>query len=123
MVRQLHIAFKIVRMFFWLSRMHVTSGMQHFQNFIEVEHRKGDYDGARTCEIGNTLVSLGNYKLVLYGIEDGKELKRCELVKSDVCVADFRKLFQEKIFYDYTGHTHRTRWLDEKFNLCKEKCN
>ena len=41
-------------------------------------------------------------------------------MKSDVCVADFIKLFQEKIVYDYIGHTHRARWLDEKFKLCKE---
>lgn len=45
---------------------------------------------------------------------------KCELVKSDVCVADFMKLFQEKIFYDYICHTHRYRWLDEKFMLCKD---
>ena len=41
-------------------------------------------------------------------------------MKSDVCVADFMKLFQEKIVYDYIGHTHRARWLDEQFKLCKD---
>ena len=41
-------------------------------------------------------------------------------MKSDVCVADFMKLFQEKIVYDYIGHTHRERWLDEQFKLCKD---
>ena len=46
-----------------------------------------------THEIGKTLASLGKYKLVIYGDKDGKELKRCELVKSDVCVADFMKCF------------------------------
>ena len=41
-------------------------------------------------------------------------------MKSDVCVVDFMKLFQEKIIYDYIGHTHRARWLDEKLKLCKD---
>ena len=49
-----------------------------------------------------------------------KELKRCESVKGDVCVADFMKLFQEKIVYDYIGHTHRAKWLDEQSKLCKD---
>lgn len=44
-----------------------------------------------THEIGKTLVSLGKYKPVTYGVKDGKELKRYELVKSDVCVAGFMK--------------------------------
>ena len=74
----------------------------------------------RTHKIGKTLVSLGKYKIVIYGVKDEKELKRCELVKSDVCVADFMKLFQGKLVYDYIGHTHRDRWLDEKFKLCKD---
>ena len=75
-----------------------------------------------TYQIGKTLVSLGKYMSVIYGVKDGKELKRCELMKSDVCVADFMELFQDKTFYDYIGHTHIARWLDEKFNLCKETC-
>ena len=74
----------------------------------------------RTHEIGKTLVSLRKYESIIYGVKDGKESKKCELVKSDVCVADFMKLFQEKIVYDYIGHTHRARWLHEKFNLCKD---
>ena len=41
-------------------------------------------------------------------------------MKSDVCVADFMKLFQEKIVYDYIGHTHRDRWLDKQFKLCND---
>ena len=41
-------------------------------------------------------------------------------MKSDVCVADFMKLFQEKIVYDYIAHTHRARWLDEQFKLYKD---
>ena len=41
-------------------------------------------------------------------------------MKSDICVADFMKLFQEKIVYDHIGHTHRARWLDEQFKLCKD---
>ena len=41
-------------------------------------------------------------------------------MKSDVCVADFMKLFQEKILYDYIGYTHRARWLDDKLKLCKD---
>lgn len=41
-------------------------------------------------------------------------------MKSDVCVADFMKLFQEKIVYGYIGHTHRARWLDGNFKLCKD---
>ena len=36
-------------MFYWLSRMHVTSGVQHFWNFIEVGNGKGVHDGAETC--------------------------------------------------------------------------
>ena len=68
-----------------------------------------------THEIGKTLVSIGKFKSVIYGVKDGKELKRCKLVKSDVCVPAFMKLFQEKIIYEYIGHTHRSRWLNEKF--------
>ena len=48
------------------------------------------------------------------------ELKMCELVKSDVCVANFMRLFQEKIVYDYIGHTHSAIWLDEQLKLCKD---
>ena len=73
-----------------------------------------------THEIGKALASIGKYKSIIYGVKDGKELKRCELVKIDVFIADFMKLFQEKIVYDYIGHTHRARWLDEKFKLCKD---
>ena len=57
--------------------------------------------------------------LVIYGVKDGKELKMCELVKFDVHVPDFMKKFQEKIAYEHIDHTHRSRWLDEKFKLCK----
>ena len=49
-----------------------------------------------TREIGKTLVSLGKYKSVTYGVKDGKELKRCELVKIDVCVADLWNYFKIK---------------------------
>ena len=41
-----------------------------------------------THEIRKTLVSLGKYKLVMYGVKDGKELKRFELVKKDIFVAN-----------------------------------
>ncbi len=87
------------------------SGLQKLSRFLHLHS---------THEIGKTLVSLGKYKSVIYGVKDQKELKRCELVKSDVCVADFMKLFQEKIVYDYIGNTHRTRWLDEHFKFCKD---
>ena len=30
------------------------------------------------------------------------------------------KLFQEKIIYEYIGHTHRVIWLDVQFKLCKD---
>ena len=32
----------------------------------------------------------------------------------------FMKLFQDKIVYEYIGHTHRARWLDDKLKLCKD---
>ena len=41
--------FKNARMFYLLSRMHVTSGVQYFWNFIEVGHGKGEHDGAEAC--------------------------------------------------------------------------
>ena len=44
-----------------------------------------------THKIGKKLGSLGRYKLIIYGVKDGKELKRCELVKKDLCIADFMK--------------------------------
>ena len=37
-----------------------------------------------------------------------------------ICVAEFMKMFQEKLVYEYIMHTHRARWLDEKFKLCKD---
>ncbi|XP_057867281.2 uncharacterized protein LOC131074642 [Cryptomeria japonica] len=73
-----------------------------------------------THEIGKELVSIGKYKSFTYGVKDGKELKRRGLVKRDICVADFMKMFQEKLVYEYIGHTHRARWLDEQFKLCKD---
>ena len=66
-----------------------------------------------THEIGKTIVFLGKYKFIMYGVKDGKKLKRCELVKNDVCVVDFIKLFHEKKVYEYISHTHRCRWLDK----------
>ena len=41
--------FKNARLLYWLSRMHVTSGVQHFLNFTEVGHGKGEHDGAGAC--------------------------------------------------------------------------
>lgn len=73
-----------------------------------------------THEIGTKLVSFKKYKRVTYGVKYGKDLKRCKLVKNDICVVEFMKMFQEKIVYEYIMHTHRARWLDEKFKLCKD---
>ena len=41
--------FKNATMFYWLSRMNVTSGVQHFLNFIEARHGKGEHDGVGAC--------------------------------------------------------------------------
>ena len=37
-----------------------------------------------------------------------------------LCVANFMKFFQDKIVYEYIGHTHRARWLYDHFKLCKD---
>ena len=40
---------KNARMFYWLSRMHVTSGVKHFWTFFEARHGKGEHDGVGAC--------------------------------------------------------------------------
>ena len=30
------------------------------------------------------------------------------------------RFFREKIIYEYARHTHRARWLDLQFKLCKD---
>lgn len=89
----------------------ICGGLQHLPRCVHLES---------THEIGTKLVSFGKYKTITYGVKDGKDLKRCELVKNDICVAQFMKMFQEKLVYVYIMHTHRARWLDEKFKLCKD---
>ncbi|XP_057857649.2 uncharacterized protein LOC131066816 [Cryptomeria japonica] len=89
----------------------ICGGLQHLPRCIHLES---------THEIGTKLVSFRKYKTTTYGVKDGKDLKRCELVKNDICVAEFIKIFQEKLVYEYIMHTHRARWLDEQFKLCKD---
>lgn len=44
----------------------------------------------------------------------------CKLVKRDIYVAYFIKMYQGKLFYEYIDHTHRDRQLDGKFKLCMD---
>ena len=54
----------------------ICGGLQHLPRCKHLES---------THEFGTKLVSLGKYKTVTYGVKDGKDLKRCELVKNDMC--------------------------------------
>ena len=55
-----------------------------------------------------------------YALKDGKHGKRCDLVIEKIPVYEFMKVFREKIIYEYARHTHRARWLDLQFKLCKD---
>ena len=79
------------------------SGLQNLQTWPHVDS---------THEICQKIVSLRKYNLVTYGVKDDIELKRFVLVKKDICEADFMKVFQEKLVYEYIVHIHRARWLD-----------
>ena len=57
-----------------------------------------------------------------YALKDGKHGKRCDLVIEKIPLYEFMKIFREKIIYEYARHTHRVRWLDLKFKLCKDTC-
>ena len=65
-------------------------GLQHLQKYLHLKS---------THEIGKKLFTLGKYKIVTYGVKDGKELKRCELVNTDIFIAEFMRILQEKIVY------------------------
>ena len=80
-----------------------------------------------TCErmdskhaIGNEIVDYKKFKTVTYTLKDGKQGKRCDLVIEKILVYEFMKIFHEKIIYEYVRHTHRARWLDLQFKLCKD---
>ena len=79
-----------------------------------------------TCEhmdsthaIGNVIVDYGKFKIVTYALKVGKHGKKCDLVIEKIPVYEFMKIFYEKIIYDHERHTHRARWLDLQFKLCK----
>ena len=55
-----------------------------------------------------------------YALKYGKQDKRCDLVIEKISVYEFMKIFREKIIYEYARHTHRVRWLDLQFKLCKD---
>ena len=55
-----------------------------------------------------------------YALKDGKQGKRCDLVIVKIPVYEFMNIFHEKIIYEYARHTHRDRWLDLQFKLCKD---
>ena len=55
-----------------------------------------------------------------YALKDGKHGKRCDLVIEKIAVYEFMKIFCENIIYEYARHTHRARWLDLQFKLCKD---
>ena len=76
----------------------ICGGLQRIPRCVHLES---------TNEIGTELVSFGKYKTVTYEVKDGKDLKRCELVKKYICVVQFMKMFQEKLVYEYIMHTHR----------------
>lgn len=59
-------------------------GLQKLQRCIHLEI---------THEFGKTLVSYGKCKSITYGVKDGKELKRCELVSQDRPIAKFMSIF------------------------------
>ena len=41
--------FKNARMFYWLSRTHRQTNIQHVWSFFEAGHGKGEHDGAGAC--------------------------------------------------------------------------
>ena len=54
-----------------------------------------------------------------YALKGGKQGKICDLVIEKIPVYEFMNIFHEKIIYEYARHTHRARWLDLQFKLCK----
>ena len=73
-----------------------------------------------THAIGNEIVDYGKFKTMTYALKDGKQGKRCDLVIEKIPVYEFMKIFCEKIIYEYARHTHRARWLNLQFKLCKD---
>ena len=73
-----------------------------------------------THAIGNEIVDYRKFKTVTYALKDRKHGKRCDLVIEKISVYEFMKIFCEKIIYEYARHTHRDRWLDLQFKLCKD---
>lgn len=80
-----------------------------------------------TCEhmdsthaIGNEIIDYGKYKIVTYALKYGKHDKRCDLVIEKIPAYEFMKIFCKNIIYKYARHTHRARWLDLQFKLCKD---
>ena len=73
-----------------------------------------------THAIENEIVDYRKFKTVTYALKDVKHSKRCGLVIEKIPVYEFMKIFCENIIYKYARHTHRARWLDLQFNLCKD---
>lgn len=41
--------FKNARMFYWLSRTHKKTNIQHMCIFFDAKHEKGEHDGSNAC--------------------------------------------------------------------------
>ena len=55
-----------------------------------------------------------------YATKDGSEARRCKLVIQKIPMYQFMSMFRENLVYEYARHTHRARWLDTQFKLCKD---
>lgn len=70
--------------------------------------------------IWNKTIHLWKYKSVTYRVKDAKELKKCDLVNTNISIVEFMRIFQERLVYEYAMHTHRVRWLDKQIKLYKD---
>ena len=64
-------------------------------------------------------VKWKRYEYIGTSIQSANSVKRIELQEKEICVIDFLRNFEAKI-YKYTKHSHRDRWKDLQFKKSRE---